>query len=86
MEVRIRLQKAGKLSSKRYNYRVVAISRNSNREGRNLDILGYYDPSQKPASLSINEEKLEKWIKQGARMTDTINSLLKIQRKAKKTK
>lgn len=84
MEVRIRLQKAGKIASKRYNYRVVAISRNTARQGRNLDILGYYDPSKKPASLSINEEKLEKWIKQGARMTDTISSLLKVQRKAKK--
>ena len=84
MEVRIRLQKAGKLSNKRSNYRVVAISRASSRQARNLDILGYYDPSQKPASLSINEEKLEKWVKQGARMTDTVSSLLKIQRKAKK--
>jgi len=39
MEVRIRLQKAGKPASKRCNYRIVAISRTTARQGRNLDTL-----------------------------------------------
>ncbi|MDO8580173.1 MAG: 30S ribosomal protein S16 [Candidatus Omnitrophota bacterium] len=77
MEVRIRLQKAGKTSNKRANYRVVAITRNGGRDGRHLELLGHYDPTKKPASLSINHEKLEKWIKQGAQMSDTVRSLVK---------
>ena len=83
MQVRIRLQKAGKISNKRYNYRVVAISRASKRQGANLDILGYYDPAKKPASISVNHEKLEKWIGKGAQMTDTVKSLVT---KSKKNK
>ena len=77
MEVRIRLQKAGKSASKRYNYRVVAISKTSTRDGRHLDLLGYYDPAKKPAVVSINKQKLNKWLKQGAQMSDTVKSLVK---------
>ena len=77
MEVRIRLQKAGKTSNKRYNYRVVAMSRTDSRQGRHLDLLGYYDPAKKPAALNINLEKLQKWIKNGAQMSDTVGSLVK---------
>jgi small subunit ribosomal protein S16 len=76
MEVRIRLQKAGKVSSKVYNYRIVAMSRKEGRDGRNLDILGYYDPAKKPASLSLDQDKLKKWIEKGAQMSDTVKSLV----------
>ena len=81
MEVRIRLQKAGKTANKKYNYRVVAISRADSRQGKHLELLGHYDPSKKPAVISINHEKLEKWIKNGARMSDTVRSLLKKSKK-----
>jgi small subunit ribosomal protein S16 len=81
MEVRIRLQKAGKVSSKVYNYRIVAMSRKEGRDGRNLDILGYYDPAKKPASLSLDTDKLQKWVEKGAQMSDTVRSLVS---KAKK--
>ena len=84
MEVRIRLQKAGKTSNKRYNYRVVAISRTSSRQGRHLDHLGYYDPSKKPASLNIDLEKLQKWINTGAQMSETVGSLVKEFKRRKK--
>ncbi len=77
MEVRIRLQKAGKSASKRYNYRIVAMSRTQSRQSRALDILGYYDPAKKPAAISIDSQKLEKWIKNGARMSDTVRTLVK---------
>ncbi len=77
MEVRIRLQKAGKTASKRYNYRIVAISRAKSRQSRHLEILGFYDPSKKPAQLSLNQEKIENWVKKGAQMSDTVRSLLK---------
>ena len=76
MEVRIRLQKAGKLANKRYNYRVVAISRSSARQGRHLELLGYYDPGKKPAVFSVNQEKLAQWLKKGARMSETVKSLV----------
>ncbi len=77
MEVKIRLQKAGKSANKRYNYRVVAISKSNARDGRHLDLLGYYDPAKKPAVVSINKDKLNKWLKQGAQMSDTVKALVK---------
>ena len=83
MEVKIRLQRAGKPASKRYNYRIVAISRAENRDSKHLDLLGYYDPAKKTANVSIDEDKLNKWLKNGARMSDTVKSLLKSQKKNK---
>jgi len=77
MEVRIRLQRAGKSASKRHNYRVVAISRTKSRDARHLDLLGYYDPAKNPASVSIDKAKLNKWIEKGAQMSATVRSLVK---------
>ena len=83
MEVRIRLQKAGKTSNKRYNYRIVALPKKSSRQARNLEILGHYDPAKQPAKLHIDHEKLEKWIKNGATLSDTVRSLVKQDKKKK---
>ena len=77
MEVRIRLQKAGKAANKSYNYRVVALPRNEGRDGRTLDILGYYDPAKKPAAFSLNKEKINAWVAKGAQLSDTVRSLMK---------
>ena len=76
MEVRIRLQRSGKAANRSTNYRIVAIGRGRTRDGRRLDILGYYDPSKKPEIISVNREKLEGWVKKGAQLSDTVKSLL----------
>ncbi len=77
MQVRIRLQKAGKTANKRYNYRIVAISRAEARDSRHLEVLGYYDPAKKPASLSVNKDRISEWVKKGAQVSETVKSLLK---------
>ena len=77
MEVRIRLQKAGKASNKAYNYRIVALPKKEGRDGRTLDILGYYDPAKKPALYSIDKDKVNAWIAKGAQLSDTVRSLMK---------
>ena len=76
MEVRIRLQKAGKAAGRSVNYRIVALPRSKGRDGRALEILGYYDPSKK-SFFSINKEKVNAWVTKGAQMTPTVRSLLK---------
>jgi small subunit ribosomal protein S16 len=81
MEVHIRLQKAGRPASKRYNFRFVVMSKASTRQGRALEILGYYDPSKKPAVISVDQDKVQKWLDRGAIMSDTVRTLVK---KAKK--
>jgi len=82
MEVRIRLQKAGNLASKRANYRIVAVGRAKARQYRALEILGYYDPAKKPAAFKIDSDGVNKWVAKGAVMSDTVRSLMK---KAKKS-
>ena len=77
MEVRIRLQKAGKVANKAYNYRIVALPRREGRDGRALDILGHYDPAKKPAAYSIDKEKVNAWVAKGAQLSDTVRSLMK---------
>ena len=77
MEVRIRLQKAGKVSNKAYNYRIVALPAKEGRDGRTLDILGHYDPSKKPAAFVLDKAKVQAWVAKGAQMSDTVRSLMK---------
>ena len=84
MEVRIRLQKAGKSARKHYNYRIVAIRKEAPRDSKHLELIGYYDAAKDPAVVSLNEEKLDKWLKRGAQMSDTVRSLVKKQQKTAK--
>ena len=77
MEVRIRLQKAGKSATKAYNYRIVALPSKGGRDNKALEILGYYDPAKKPAAFSINKEKVNAWVAKGAQLSDTVRSLMK---------
>lgn len=77
MEVKIRLRKVGKTANKRYNFKIVAIRATASRDGKFLEELGYYDPSKKPAVFNINKERLDYWVKNGARLSATISSLMK---------
>ncbi len=75
MEVKIRMQRAGDPAQKNTNWRIVVIKKSAARDGRVLEIVGHYDPSKKPAVYKIDTAKVEKWIKTGARMSDTVRSL-----------
>lgn len=83
MQVRIRLQRAGggAAAQNTYSYRIVAISRAQSRQSKCLDILGQYNPAQEPNILKIDLEKLDKWLGNGAQMSDTVKSLVKKYRK-----
>ncbi|MFT5387503.1 MAG: small subunit ribosomal protein S16 [Lysobacterales bacterium] len=79
MEVRIRLQRAGNKSTRnRYNYRIVAMSKTQARDSRHLEIIGHYDAAKKPAIVKIDQEKLDKWMANGAQMSETVKNLVKL--------
>jgi len=84
MEVRLRLQRAGRSAKKRYNFRIVAMSKKAPKNGKYLELLGHYDPARKPATLELKHEKIEAWIKKGAQMSDTVRSLVVKSKKAAK--
>ena len=75
MAVRIRLTRKGR--KKQPFYRIVVADSESPRDGKFLDIVGTYDPMQDPAAVQIDNEKLESWMKQGAKPTQTVESLIK---------
>ncbi len=72
--VKIRLQRQGKKKAPFYHI-VVADSR-SPRDGKIIEQLGTYDPMTDPATIVLDNEKVEKWIKNGAKPTDTVKDLI----------
>lgn len=76
MAVRIRLSRVG--ATKRPSYRVVAIDSRRPRDGRALEILGYYDPLTEPATVQIDTERLAAWVGKGALPSDTVARLIKL--------
>ena len=75
MAVKIRLRRMG--AKKAPFYRVVVADSRSPRDGRFIEEIGYYDPMTEPATVKIDAEKAQKWIKNGAQPSDTVRSLLK---------
>lgn len=75
MAVRIRLRRMG--ARKRPFYRFVAADSKSPRDGRFIEVLGYYNPIEKPAKVVVHQEKVFKWLNNGAQMSDTVESLFR---------
>ena len=48
----------------------------SPRDGKVIEQLGTYDPMTNPATVVLDNEKVEKWIKNGAKPTDTVKALI----------
>lgn len=74
MAVRIRLARVG--ATKRPSYRVVAIDGRKPRDGRALEILGFYDPLTEPATVRLEAERIRDWIGKGAQPSGTVVKLL----------
>ena len=72
--VKIRLQREGKKKAPFYHI-VVADSR-SPRDGKVIAKVGTYDPMTDPSTIVLDKEKVEKWIKNGAKPTDSVKSLI----------
>ena len=72
--VKIRLTRMG--AKKKPFYRIVVADSRSPRDGRFIEIVGNYDPLQKPAAVNVDEEKVINWVLKGAQPTDTVRSLL----------
>jgi small subunit ribosomal protein S16 len=75
LAVRIRLTRVG--ATKRPAYRVIAIDKRRSRDGRALEILGFYDPLTEPATVQLETEKIKAWIGKGAQPSDTVTKLMR---------
>ena len=73
--VKIRLRRMG--AKKSPYYRIVVADSRSPRDGRFIEEIGSYDPRTNPAAITVDVEKAQNWIKNGAQPTDTARGLLK---------
>ena len=72
---KIRLRRMG--AKKNPYYRLVVADSRSPRDGRCIEEIGTYDPLANPATINVDVEKAQTWIKNGAQPTDTVRGLLK---------
>jgi small subunit ribosomal protein S16 len=75
LAVRIRLTRVGAKNNP--IWRVVATDQRSPRDGRFIEVLGHYNPQTDPSTIEIDEERVRKWITQGAQPSNTVKKLLK---------
>jgi len=72
--LRIRLRRVGK--KKRPAYRVVVADSRAPQRGAFIETIGLYDPLTEPATVNIDQEKVQKWLQKGARPSETVAKLL----------
>lgn len=75
MAVKIRLARHG--AKKKPFYRIVVADSESPRDGKFLENVGTYDPLYDPAKITLKPERIQYWMTQGAKPTDTVRTLLK---------
>jgi small subunit ribosomal protein S16 len=73
--VRIRLRRIG--AKRQPSYRIVAADKESPRDGRFLEILGFYNPRTEPTTLTVKEDRVFHWMKNGAKPTESVEQVFK---------
>jgi len=58
-------------------YRIVVADSRVARDGKTIEEIGYYDPTQEPSVIKVDVEAAKRWISSGAQPTDTVRSILK---------
>ena len=70
----IRLARFG--AKKKPFYRIVVIEKERAASGRNLEVVGQYNPVSSPAQVMLKHDRIEHWTKHGAQLSDTVKRLL----------
>ncbi len=73
--VKIRLRRMG--AKKNPYYRIVVADSRAPRDGRFVEEIGTYDPLANPSAITVDAERAQYWVKNGAQPTDTVKALLK---------
>lgn len=78
--VKIRLFRTG--AKNRPSFRIVAADARVKRDGKVLEILGFYNPKTDPVTVKIKRDRLKYWLGQGAQPTEAVRKLLEQHGKA----
>lgn len=76
MAVKIRLKRMGKIRDPRY--RVVIADSRVKRDGKTIEEIGIYHPTEHPSRIEINSERAQYWLSVGAQPTEQVLALLKL--------
>jgi small subunit ribosomal protein S16 len=74
MSVQIRLSRLGR--KKLPFYRLVAAEKGAKRDGRFIEVLGTFSPSETPAKVNFKADRIKAWIEVGAECSDTASELI----------
>ncbi len=74
MAVKLRLTRMG--AKKAPRYRIVAADSRVARDGKVIEVIGTYDPTTNPETVTLDSEKAMKWLKTGAQPSDTVRNIL----------
>lgn len=76
MAVKIKLQRLGKIRTPQY--RVVIADSRTRRDGKEIEVIGRYQPKQEPSLIDIDSERAQYWLSVGAQPTEPVLALLKV--------
>lgn len=72
--VKIRMTQTG--TRNRKTYRFVVMEDSKRRDGKNIEILGFYNPLVKPPQVSVKYDRVKYWLSVGAQMTEGVVRIL----------
>lgn len=76
MAVKIRLKRMGKIRAP--YYRIVVADSRTKRDGRVIEEIGKYHPTEEPSFIEVNSERAQYWLSVGAQPTEQVLALLKL--------
>ncbi|HEY2557051.1 MAG TPA: 30S ribosomal protein S16 [Diaminobutyricibacter sp.] len=76
MAVKIRLKRLGKIRAP--YYRIVVADSRTKRDGRVIEEIGKYHPTEEPSLIEVNSERAQYWLSVGAQPTEQVTALLKL--------
>ncbi|MDD2601035.1 MAG: 30S ribosomal protein S16 [Kiritimatiellae bacterium] len=78
--VKIRLRRTG--CKNHAAYRVVAADERSPRDGKFLEILGWYEPTREGVNFKLKLDRIAEWQSKGAQMSETVASMVRRAKRA----
>lgn len=73
--VRLRLRRVG--AKGQPSYRIVAIDKEAQRDGREIEVVGFYNPRTNPATISLKEDRVYDWLNKGAQPSESALQVFK---------
>ena len=59
-------------------YRIIVADSRSPRDGKFIEEIGYYDPTQEPSVIKVDEEAAKRWLNNGAQPTEMVGKIFKV--------